>query len=314
LIAVAGGTPVVLRAGMLWLAGNARAEELVRRVPVSRPLVNRFVAGEDSDAALAVAKALEGRGLHFTLDLLGENAADEARAAAAGESYLALLERIQATGLPGNISVKLTMLGLDLSDESAWTKLEAIVRRADELGMFVRIDMEGSPYTERTLAMFRRIHDLYPRSVGIVLQSYLYRTDRDLDEMIELGARVRIVKGAYNEPETVAYPHKSDVDAAFRRHVERLLEEGSYPAIATHDEAVIGMAKGYALRMGIDRSWFEFQMLYGIRRDRQETLANEGYNMRVYVPYGTSWYPYFMRRLAERPANLLFIARQLLRS
>jgi proline dehydrogenase len=305
---------VVLRAGMLWLAGNARAEELVRRVPVTRPLVSRFVAGEDSESALATAGALHERGLRYTLDLLGENAAGEARADEAGRAYLALLDRIQAAGLPGNISIKLTMLGLDISDESAWEKLEAIVRRADELGMFVRVDMEGSDYTERTLALFRRIHDLYPKAVGIVLQSYLYRTDRDVDEMIERGARVRIVKGAYNEPETVAYPHKSDVDAAFRRHIERLLEAGNYPAIATHDEAIIGMTKGYALRMGVDRSRFEFQMLYGIRRDRQDALAAEGYNMRVYVPYGTSWYPYFMRRLAERPANVLFVARQLFRA
>lgn len=298
---------------MLWLAGNARAEELVRRAPLSRPLLNRFVAGEDAEAALATARSLNERGLAFTLDMLGENTADEARAAEAGQAYLALLERIQAAGLPGNISIKLTMLGLDISEEFAWDKLEAIVRRADELGMFVRIDMEGSAYTTRTLGLFRRIHDLYPKAVGIVLQSYLYRTDRDLDEMIERGARVRIVKGAYMEPETVAYPHKSDVDEAFRRHIERLLDSGNYPAIATHDQAIINMTKGYALRMGIDRSRFEFQMLYGIRRERQESLATEGYNMRVYVPFGTSWYPYFMRRLAERPANVLFIARQLVR-
>ena len=180
--------------------------------------------------------------------------------------------------------------------------------------MFVRVDMEGSDYTERTLGLFRRVHDLYPKAVGIVLQSYLYRTDRDLDEMIERGARVRIVKGAYKEPETVAYPHKSDVDAAFRRHIERLLEDGNYPAIATHDEAIIRMTQGYALRMGVERSRFEFQMLYGIGRERQSALAAAGHNVRVYVPYGTSWYPYFMRRLAERPANVLFILRQVFRT
>ncbi len=299
---------------MLWLAGNPQAEGMVRRAPLSRPLVNRFVAGEDADTALATARSLHDRGLMYSLDLLGENAASEERAAAAGQAYLDLLEQLQTAGLPGNISIKLTMLGLDISDESAWSELKAIVARADELGMFVRVDMEGSDYTERTLDLFRRIHDLYPTAVGIVLQSYLYRTDRDLDEMIERGARVRIVKGAYKEPETVAYPHKSDVDDAFRRHVERLLDGGNYPAIASHDPAVIGMAKGYALRMGIERSRFEFQMLYGIARDRQDALATEGYNMRVYVPYGTSWYPYFMRRLAERPANVLFILRQLFRS
>lgn len=305
---------MVLRAGMLWLAGNARAEELVRRMPFTDPLVNRFVAGEDSEAALATAQALHERGLHYTLDLLGENAADQTRAIEAKRAYVALLDRIHAAGLPGNISIKLTMLGLDISDDLTWQNLEAIVQRAHTLGMFVRVDMEGSPYTERTVRLFRQIHDLHPEAVGIVLQSYLYRTDRDVDEMIDRGARVRIVKGAYKEPETVAYPHKSDVDEAFRRHIERLIERGNYPAIATHDEAIIGMTKGYALRMGVDRSRFEFQMLYGIRRDRQETLAAEGYNMRVYVPYGTSWYPYFMRRLAERPANVLFIVRQLLRA
>ena len=304
---------MVLRAGMLWLAGNPRAEGLVRRLPVTQPLVNRFVAGERVEDALSAATAIHERGLHYTLDLLGENAADASRATEAGQAYIDLLDRIQAAGLPGNISIKLTMLGLDISDDLAWQNLEAIVRKASELGMFVRVDTEGSPYTERTIALFRRIHDLYPDAVGIVLQSYLYRTDSDLDEMITRRARVRIVKGAYKEPETVAYPHKSDVDAAFRRHIERLLEDGNYPAIATHDEAIIGMAKGYALRLGIDRSRFEFQMLYGIRRDRQEALAAEGYNVRVYVPYGTSWYPYFMRRLAERPANLLFILRQLVR-
>ena len=241
---------MVLRAAMLWLAGNPQAEGMVRRAPVSRPLVNRFVAGEDADTALATARSLHDRGLMYSLDLLGENAASEERAAAAGRAYLDLLEQLQTAGLPGNISIKLTMLGLDISDESAWSKLKAIVARADELGMFVRVDMEGSDYTERTLDLFRRIHDLYPTAVGIVLQSYLYRTDRDLDEMIERGARVRIVKGAYKEPETVAYPHKSDVDDAFRRHVERLLDGGNYPAIASHDPAVIGMAKGYALADG----------------------------------------------------------------
>jgi proline dehydrogenase len=298
---------------MLWLAVNPRAEELVRRLPISQPLVDRFVAGEDLDDALTTATTVHERGLHYTLDLLGENAADADRAIEAGHTYLALLDRIQAADLPGNISIKLTMLGLDISDDLAWENLVAIVHRASELDMFVRVGMEGSPYTERTLALFRKAHDLYPDSVGIVLQSYLYRTDSDLEEMIARRARVRIVKGAYKEPETVAYPHKSDVDAAFRRHIERLLDAGNYPAIATHDEAIIGMTKGYALRMGIDRSRFEFQMLYGIRRERQAELATEGYNMRVYIPYGTSWYPYFMRRLAERPANVLFVVRQLFR-
>jgi proline dehydrogenase len=305
---------MVLRAAMLWLAGNGRAESLVRRSRISRPLVARFVAGEDSQAAIAQALERNARGMEVSLDLLGENVTDEAEAQAACDAYVDLLNQIEASGVRGNISIKLTMLGLDIADDSAWTKLERIVAHADSLGNFVRIDMEGSAYTERTMTLFRRIHDRYPKSVGIVLQSYLYRTDRDVEEMIERQARVRIVKGAYNEPETVAYPHKSDVDDAFRRHIERLMEAGNFPAIATHDEAMIDVAKGYALRMGIDRSRFEFQMIYGVRRDLQESITAEGYGMRVYVPFGSSWYPYFMRRLAERPANLLFIVRNLLRA
>lgn len=305
---------MVVRSAMLWLAGNRQAEGLVRRLPITRPLVDRFVAGEDLDTALAATLDLNARGLEATLDLLGESITDESEADAACDSYLAILERIAAANVRSNISIKLTMIGLDVDEERTFARLERLVARADELGTFVRVDMEGSPYTERTLALFRRIHDCYPAAVGIVLQSYLYRTDRDVEDMIERGARVRIVKGAYKEPETVAYPHKADVDAAFRRHIMRLITDGNYPAIATHDEAMIRGTKKYAARKEIDPARFEFQMLYGIRRDLQESIAAEGYNMRVYVPYGTKWYPYFMRRLAERPANVLFILRQLVRS
>jgi proline dehydrogenase len=259
-------------------------------------------------------RALHARGLHFTLDLLGESVADAAQARAACGAYLDLLDRLQAAGLPGNISIKLTMLGLDIAEDLAAEHLDQILARAAAHAAFVRVDMEGADYTERTLRLFRPAHERRPATVGIVLQSYLYRTDRDLQEMIERGARVRIVKGAYNEPPAVAYPHKSDVDAAFQRHIECLLDAGTYPAIATHDEAIVRMTTGYATRMGIDRSRYELQMLYGVRRDLQESLAAAGYNMRVYVPFGTSWYPYFMRRLAERPANVVFILRNLLRA
>lgn len=305
---------MVLRASMLWLAGNSGAEGLVRKLPVTRPLVERFVAGEDLETAIDRTRSINDQGMTVTLDLLGESVRDEAQARVACDAYVEILDGVRAMGVDSSISIKLTMIGLDISDDLTWDHLQKIVARADQLGNFVRIDMESSAYTERTLAMFRRIHDQYPRAVGIVLQSYLYRTDRDVDEMIERRARVRIVKGAYKEPETVAYPHKSDVDAAFRRQVERLLEAGTYPAIATHDEAMLRMAKGYATRMGIGKERFEFQMLYGVRRDLQERIASEGYNMRVYVPYGTMWYPYFMRRLAERPANLFFILRNLARA
>lgn len=304
----------MLRSTFMWLAGNQQAEQVVRGSRITRPLIDRFVAGDDLDEALGHVRKIREQGMMVTLDKLGENVSSPAEAQAAADTYLAIIGRLQQEGIDPNISIKLTMLGLDLDEDATWERLQAVVGRAAEAGGFVRIDMEGSPYTDQTLALFRRIHDLHPANVGIVLQSMLYRTERDVEEMIERGARVRIVKGAYNEPETVAFPHKSEVDAAYRRQVERLLEAGNYPAIATHDESVIRMARGYAERMGIDKDRFEFQMLYGVRRDLQKQLVDAGYNMRVYVAYGTSWYPYFMRRLAERPANVFFLARNLVRS
>jgi proline dehydrogenase len=304
---------MVLRSAMLWLAGNQRAEQFVRKSRLSRPLIERFIAGEDLETALEHTRALNARGMVVSLDLLGENVTDESEARAAADAYLNMLDRIQETRVQANISIKLTMLGLDISDDSAWEKLERIVSHADTLGNFVRIDMEGSAYTARTLALFRRVHDRYPQAVGIVLQSYLYQTDRDVDEMIARRARVRIVKGAYKEPATVAYPHKADVDEAFGRHIEQLMLHANFPAIATHDEAMIAKAKDVAGRHGIEPTRYEFQMIYGVRRDLQEQITRQGYGLRVYVPFGTSWYPYFMRRLAERPANLFFILRQLLR-
>jgi len=304
---------MVLRSGMLWLARNEQAEDLVRRSGVSRALVKRFVAGEDLSTALDRTLGINAQGMDASLDLLGESVEDEAAARAAADTYVDVLDQIQAAGVRSNISIKLTMLGLDISEEMAWGNLRRIVVHAGERGNFVRIDMEGSAYTERTLALFRRIHDEFPEAVGIVLQSYLYRTDSDVEEMIARRARVRIVKGAYNEPETVAYPHKSDVDAAFRRHIKLLIRSGNYPAIATQDEAMLRGAKLYADGIGVGQERFEFQMLYGVRRDLQEAIAAEGYNMRVYVPFGTMWYPYFMRRLAERPANMFFILKNLVR-
>jgi len=296
---------------MLWLARSERAERLVRRSRLSRPLVNRFIAGDTLDDAIEHARRLNAAGLDVTLDLLGENVHDERAATAAAGAYSDVLDRITAEALRANISIKLTMIGLDISDDLAWRNLERIVARAAELASFVRIDMEGSAYTERTLQLFRRVHDAYPEHVGIVLQSYLYRTDRDVEEMIERGARVRIVKGAYAERPTVAYPHKADVDKAFRRHIERLIEAGNYPAIATHDETMLRAARAHAIRVGKSPEEYEYQMLFGVRRDLQEFLASRGHRVRVYAPFGRSWYPYFMRRLAERPANLFFILRQI---
>ncbi len=304
----------MLRSTLMWLAGNQQSEKMVRGCRVTRSLIDRFVAGENLDEALGRVRDIHSHGQHTTLDLLGENVSSAADAQAAADAYVQIIGRLRESGFDPNISIKLTMIGLDLDEGATWERLQTIVGRAADLGGFVRVDMEGSAYTEQTLALFRRIHDLHPEHVGIVLQAMLYRTERDVDEMIERRARVRLVKGAYNEPETVAFPLKGDVDAAYRRHLERLLETGTYPAIATHDESILRVARGYAGRMGIGKERFEFQMLYGVRRDLQQQLADDGYNMRVYVPFGTSWYPYFMRRLAERPANVLFIARNVVRS
>ncbi|HAX24633.1 MAG TPA: proline dehydrogenase family protein [Thermomicrobiales bacterium] len=304
----------MLRSTLMWLAGNQQSEKMVRGCRVTRSLIDRFVAGENLDEALGRVRDIHSHGQHTTLDLLGENVSSAADAQAAADAYVQIIGRLRESGFDPNISIKLTMIGLDLDEGATWERLQTIVGRAADLGGFVRVDMEGSAYTEQTLALFRRIHDLHPEHVGIVLQAMLYRTERDVDEMIERRARVRLVKGAYNEPETVAFPLKGDVDAAYRRHLERLLETGTYPAIATHDESILRVARGYAGRMGIGKERFEFQMLYGVRRDLQQQLADDGYNMRVYVPFGTSWYPYFMRRLAERPANVLFVARNVVRS
>lgn len=300
----------ILSAVMYRMAESERANRLFHG-SLTQPLVDRFVAGETLDSAIVESRALNSNRIKVSLDLLGENVSDSERAEGYTSAYIDVLERIEQERVQGNISVKLTMIGMDISDELALENITRIVGAADGHGNFVRIDMEGSPYTERTLAIFRQVHDRYPQAVGIVLQSYLYRTDEDVEEMIERRARVRIVKGAYKEPDTVAYPRKQDVDAAYRRHVRRLLDAGNYPAIATQDPEMVQLAKNHAARHDIVVSRFEFQMMYGIARSLQTELASEGYNVRVYVPFGEEWFPYFTRRLAERPANMLFLARSL---
>ncbi|MCM8750321.1 proline dehydrogenase family protein [Thermomicrobiaceae bacterium CFH 74404] len=301
----------VLRTAMLWLARQPQVAELVRSAPVTQPLVRRFVAGETLEEAVEAVRELNRRGMSATLDVLGENVTDEHEARKATETYRIVLDRIAGSGIDSTVSVKLTMLGLDLSDELCRENLESIVAHARKLGNSVAVDMESSAYTQRTLDLFYRLHPVYGDHIELVLQAYLYRTERDVRQAIERQARVRLVKGAYAEPPTVAYPSKRAVDAAYRRQMELLLEFGRFVAIATHDEAILRVAKGFARRLGIGREKFEFQMLYGVRRDVQEQLVREGYAMRVYVPFGRQWYPYFMRRLAERPANLLFALRQI---
>lgn len=304
----------MLRTVMLSLAKNDRLAQAVSRNGLSKNLALRFVAGETLDQAVNTTRSLNARGLKVTLDALGENITSEADAATAAGNYLAIIDRIVESEVDSTISLKLTMLGLDFDPALCRQHMVTILDRARETGIFVRIDMEGSAYTQRTLDLFYDLQQTYGDHVGIVLQSYLYRTDRDVRQAIERGVRVRLVKGAYAEPTTVAYPSKRDVDAAYRRQMEMLLDGGLYPAIATHDETIIEVAKSYAARLGIASESFEFQMLYGIRRYLQDRLAREGFNVRIYVPFGSSWYPYFMRRMAERPANLLFVLRNLARA
>ncbi|MFN2400066.1 MAG: proline dehydrogenase family protein [Gemmatimonadaceae bacterium] len=299
----------MLRKAFLYLSNQQRIFHFVRRNGFAKKLAHRFVAGETLDEALEAVRRLNGIGIAASLDLLGESVGNEKEARAAGREYIHMLDRIQERKLDTNVSVKLTAMGLDISSDLCASIMHDILRRAQEYRTFVRIDMEGSAYTERTLKLFEeRLYPTYPENVGIVLQSYLYRTQADVDRAIALRCRVRLCKGAYQEPATVAFPEKKNVDANYVRCMESLMSAGNYPGLATHDEAIITRAKRFAVqeRIGADR--FEFQMLYGVRRDIQERLVREGYRMRVYVPFGTQWYPYLMRRLAERPANFAFVA------
>lgn len=273
----------------------------------------RFIAGETVEEAIAAARALQARGLLLTLDYLGESVKNADEAAAATREYVRLIDVLVAAGVERNISLKLTQLGVGVDRATCVDNLRRILDPAQRHGFFVRIDMENSPYTDVTLEVFETLWQQDYRNLGIVLQSALYRTERDVRRMIELGARVRLVKGAYKEPASVAHQQKADVDAAFRQLTHLLLSEGNYPAIATHDEALIADAREYADAHGITRERFEFQMLYGIRRDLQAALVGQGYRVRVYVPFGQQWFPYFMRRLGERPANVGFVLRSLLR-
>lgn len=299
----------MFRRVLLFLANRKAFYEFAMRQPLFRQLAHRFVAGERLEDAIRVARRLNERGLVATLDYLGEHVSQPETASAAAAAYLEALEAIERAGVASTVSLKLTQMGLDLSEELALANLRRVVDRAAELGNFVRIDMESSAYTQRTLDLFYR---LWPerQNVGVVIQAYLYRSEADLARLIRDGVRVRLCKGAYAEPPSVAYASKREVDENFKRLMERLLREGNAPALATHDERLLRHAREFARREGIGAERFEFQMLLGIRRDLQEALARQGYRVRVYVPYGDQWYPYLVRRLAERPANLLFFLRQ----
>lgn len=301
----------MLRQAMTTLARNEWIKARVSENGLSKGFALRFIAGETLDEAIAIVSELNRDRFRVTLDALGENVSTPEEASAATQTYRTMLDQLAETKVSSNISVKLTMLGLDLSDTQCVANLNQVLDKAKERDNFIWIDMEGSGYTQQTLDIAYEAHKLQPGGVGIVLQAYLYRTERDIRDANDRQIPVRLVKGAYAEPATLAFPRKIDVDAAYRREMELLLDGAKFAAIATHDPQIIEAAKGYIERMNIDRSRFEFQLLYGVRRDLQRQLIQEGYNVRLYVPYGTQWYPYFMRRMAERPANLLFVLRNL---
>jgi proline dehydrogenase len=306
----------LLRSAFIALSRNRVLRNFSERSIVGRRMSSRFVAGMEIDDALRVAEAVNQQGMAVTLDSLGESVTSETEAHKAADVYHQLLDLIAARKLNANISVKLTQMGLELSPKLADTIARSLAEHASRSGSFVRIDMEDSSLTRVTLDIVRRLHarpDLRG-AIGIVIQAYLYRSEADIEQLAADGIRVRLCKGAYNEPAEVAFARKADVDANFIRLSQILLESPVYHALATHDEAMIAAAKSFAKQRGIDPSRFEFQMLYGVRRDLQRNLVREGYNVRVYVPFGREWYPYFMRRLAERPANALFLARNFFRA
>ena len=304
----------MLRSALLYLSNQPRVFHFVRNNGLAKRFASRFVAGETLDDALDAVRALNARGIRASLDLLGESVTNEREARGTRDAYIEILSRIHAQRLDANVSVKLTAMGLDISEELCVSLMQDVLARAQQYNTFVRVDMESSEYTDRTLHLFE--HRLYPHyrgHVGIVLQSYLYRTFTDVEYAVKLGCRVRLCKGAYKEPASVAYAEKKDVDANYVKCLHALLRDGNFPGIATHDPAMINEAKRFARENDIAASRFEFQMLYGVRRDLQDRLVREGYGMRVYVPFGTQWYPYLMRRLAERPANVAFITGNVLR-
>ncbi|MGA2887151.1 MAG: proline dehydrogenase family protein [Terracidiphilus sp.] len=305
----------IFRSFFIALSRNRTLRRFSERSRLGSRLSSRFIAGMEIDDALRVAEEVNKQGMAVTLDSLGESVTTEAEAMAAAMVYHRLLDAIAARKLNANISVKLTQLGLNLSTELAEGFAENLARRAKVKDSFVRIDMEDSSLTQITLDIVDRLHakaDVRD-AIGIVIQAYLYRSQKDIEQLVADGIRVRLCKGAYKEPAEVAFPRKADVDASYIKLSGLLLESGVYHGLATHDETMIDAAKSYAREHGIDRSRFEFQMLYGIRRDLQSKLVREGYNVRVYVPFGNDWYPYFMRRLAERPANVLFLAKNFFR-
>jgi proline dehydrogenase len=300
------------RAFFLWASRRKVLGRIATSMPFTRAMVRRFVAGFTLDEVLSVLTELHAAGMHWTVDVLGESVDSEEAATASADRYLATLDALAARGLEANVSLKLTQMGLDIDPGFCRRNVGRVVSRAREVGAFVRVDMEDHTKTEITLEIARALHDDYD-GVGVVIQSYLRRSDADIDRLIVDRTRVRLCKGAYDEPATVAFASKTEVDHSYTELAERLLSAGHYPAMATHDDAIVTHIIDFARANGIGPDRFEFQMLYGVRRDLQQALVDQGWTVRVYVPYGTQWYPYYMRRLAERPANVLFILRSVLR-
>jgi proline dehydrogenase len=303
----------MLRSFLLYLSECESPKKLITGNPLGRRLASRFIAGEDVEDALRVIRRLRAEGFMVTLDCLGESVQEAAEAEAACQVYLALLDRLAAEKLDSHVSIKLTQLGLAIDEALARRHLGLIAGRAAQHHNFVRVDMEGSAFTEATLRVFRAVDA--PRDVaGVALQAYLFRTESDVDELLKCGARIRLVKGAYKEPPDISFPHKRDVDQNFQKLTEKLLASGVYHAIATHDDRLVAATEAFARKQGIPPEGFEYQLLYGIRRQLQREFLRRGWRVRVYVPFGREWYAYFMRRLAERPANLFFLMRHLFRA
>ncbi len=305
---------MVTRNALLYLSRQENLKDFATRFPLFKKLTTRFVAGEDIEGAIAAIRQINAIGCTASFDHLNESVANAAETEEEVREYLRVLARIDETGINSNVSIKLTQFGLDIDTELAYRNARAVVSDAARRGNFVRVDMEGSPVTQKTIDIFKRLREEFGlNGVGIVLQSYLRRTLTDAQELLKLPARIRLCKGAYNEPPEVAFPYKKDVDENYVRVMKMLLSSGTYHGIATHDPRMIDATVDFMQHEGIKKDAFEFQMLYGVRRDLQEQLARDGFRIRVYVPYGKHWYPYFMRRLAERPANVWFIMKNLLK-
>lgn len=303
----------MLRQGLLYLSGQERVRRWMERSKAARKLTSRFIAGRTLEEEVRLVSSLAKDGIASSLDFLGENVTTLEEADRSKESYLEALAEIGRLSLPSTISVKLTQVGLGLSTESCLRNVSVLVERARCLGTRVEIDMESSEFTERTVQIVCRLQERYPGSVRAVIQAYLHRSEADIKLLSGMKIPVRLCKGAYREPASVAFPSKEDVDRNYLKLLEMLLSSGTHPAIASHDERIIRYAIAFITDQSIAFDRLEFQMLYGIRRDLQKELVQEGFHLRLYVPYGQAWYPYFMRRLAERPANALFLLRNLVR-